>query len=38
MGSSNARDEVEALVQAVLVGTTIDEAYATAIKNCNKLV
>ena len=38
MGSSNARDEVEALVQAVLVGTPIDEAYATAIKNCNKLV
>ena len=38
MGSSNARDEVEALVQAVLVGTTIDEAYSTAIKNCNKLV
>ncbi|MBQ8293000.1 MAG: extracellular solute-binding protein [Bacilli bacterium] len=37
-GSSKARDEAEALVRAILVGTPIDEAYATAIKNCNALV
>lgn len=37
-GSSKARDEAEALVRAILVGTPIDEAYETAIKNCNALV
>ncbi len=37
-GSSKARDEAEALVRAVLVGTPINEAYATAIQNCNAII
>ena len=35
MGSSKARDEVEGLVRAVLVGTPIDQAYQNALDNCN---
>lgn len=38
MGSSRARDEVEGLVRAVLVGTPIEEAYEAAINNCNSLI
>ncbi len=37
-GSSKARDEAESLVQAILVGTPIDEAYKKAIENCKSLV
>ena len=37
IGSSTARDEVGSLVVKVLKGTaTIDEAYATALRNCRK--
>jgi multiple sugar transport system substrate-binding protein len=38
MGSSKARDEVEGLVRAVLVGTPIDQAYQAAIDNCNSKI
>lgn len=38
MGSSKARDEVEGLVRAVLVGTPIEDAYKAAIDNCNSRI